>query len=156
MSKLVRASKPVVLPKEMIDNYVQEYSSISAQIKKLEERKKSLAGTIKLYAQENGVRDDKGNFYCENDTFVYGMVAKSQTVPRKDIIDTLKMMGREDCIDTVEVANIDAINKCYDDGILSDDDIKRLFEVKFLTPSVSVKEKKEMATIEQKAASKKR
>lgn len=151
MSKLV---KPIA--SEMIDSYVQEYSFISAQIKKLEERKKSLAGTIKTYAQKNGVRDDKGNFYCENDMFVYGMVAKSQTVPRKDIVDTLKAMGREDCIDVVEVANMDAINKCHDEGLLTDDDVKQLFEVKVLTPSVSVKEKKEMATIEQKAASKKR
>lgn len=159
MSKLVKKTRQigsVNLPEPMVDTLVQEYSYISAQIKTLTERKKSLAGMIKNYALVHGVRDDKGSYYCENDNFVYGVVSKSQTVQRENIIDLLKEMGRKDCIDIIEVVNMDMLNKYHDEGIISDDDIKKLFEVKEMTPSISVKEKKELPEVEKKAASRKR
>ena len=159
MSKLVKKQRSVgsiTLPESMVDDFVQEYSYISAQIKTLTERKKTLAGMIKNYALNHGTRDDKGSYYCENAGFVFGVVSKSTMVARNDIIDVLKEMGRKDCIDILEVANMDAINKYHDEGIISDDDIKELFEVKEMTPSISVKEKKELVEVEKKAASRKR
>lgn len=157
MAKLVnKAQANLTVPKEMIENLVQEYNFISSQIKKLDERKKNLAGMIKNYAIQHGTKDDKGSYYCENDNFVYGVVAKFQTVQRKDIIPVLKEMGRDDCIDVVEVVNVDKINKYHNEGVFTDDDVMRLFEVKTLTPSVSVKEKKELSEVEKRAASRKR
>ena len=48
MAKLVgKTQSNLTVPKEMIENLVQEYNFISSQIKKLDERKKNLAGMIK-------------------------------------------------------------------------------------------------------------
>lgn len=161
MSKLIKkrsvgSISSAVLPKELIDDFVQEYSSVSAQIKTLEERKKSLSAMIKSYAKEHGTKDDKGSYFCENDNFIYGVVSKSKMVARENIISLLKEMGREDCIQCVELPYLEVIDKYHDEGIFTDDDISKLFEVKEMTPSISVKEKKELTEIEKKVASRKR
>lgn len=155
MAKLVKPkTSNDVISESMVDNLVQEYSVLSSQIKKLEERKKYLAGVIKTYALQHGTKDDKGSYYCENTSFVYGLVAKYKTIPRENIISILKEIGREDCIDTVEIVNMKKIDDYHNEGILSDDNIMNLFEVKEITPSVSVIEKKELTTVEKTTAKK--
>ena len=80
MATLKRAKKSATVTPlfsaEEIGKMGKEYADISAQIKQLEERKKSLAEKIKEGAEQFGVKDDKGSFYLENDTILMGKVAK--------------------------------------------------------------------------------
>ena len=112
-----------------IDSIVEEYNALSQQSKTLEKRKKELADKIKEYALVHGSKDDKGSYYCENSSFVFGRQSASSIVEKPDIINTLKAKGWNDCIDTVEIVNRIIIDKKHDEGIITDADLKELFEV---------------------------
>ena len=146
-SKVVSISSAV--SKEQIESYVEEYSRLSEEAKTIDKRRKELAGFIKDYAEKHGTKDDKGSFYCENENFIYGRQAKASIVPRDNICATLKTMGFSDCVKTVETPDREMIDKYHNEGALTDDNIKELFEVKQSTPSVYVKRKEEMPEIEQ-------
>ena len=135
----VRAKKKVDTSE--IDSIVEEYNALSQQSKTLEKRKKELADKIKEYALVHGSKDDKGSYYCENSSFVFGRQSASSIVEKPDIINTLKAKGWNDCIDTVEIVNRIIIDKKHDEGIITDADLKELFEVKEGTPRVYVKAK---------------
>ena len=137
------------ISKEQMDSYVEEYNRLNEEIKVIDKRKKELAGFIKDYAEKHGSKDDKGSFYCENDSFIYGKQAKTSIVPRENICATLNTMGFSDCIKVVETPNREMIDKYHDEGALTDENIKELFEVKQNTPSVYVKRKEEMPEVEQ-------
>lgn len=154
------ASISSAVSKEQIESYVEEYSRLSEEAKTIDKRRKELAGFIKDYAEKHGTKDDKGSFYCENENFIYGRQAKTSIVPRENICATLKTMGFSDCVKVVETPDKEKIDKYYDEGALTDANIKELFEVKQNTPSVYVKQKEEMPEVEQtsvkKAACRKR
>ena len=103
---------------EDIGKMGKEYAELSAQIKQLEERKKTLADKIKSGAEQFGVKDDKGSFYLENDTLVMGKVAKkSFKIEQDTAVKTLEAMGLGDVVDEVVVrtVNEDKLQKAVQD-----------------------------------------
>lgn len=157
MSKLIKKkSAELELTKKMADSFAMEYLSVSAQIKTMEERKKHLADLLKVYASEHGIEDDKGSKYCEGENVVYGVVAKTKVVPVVNIIERLEEMGRDDCIAVIKTANTSLIDHYHSEGIMSDDDIKKLYKTESMKPSVYVKAKEEMPEVQKTAASRKR
>ena len=98
MATLKRAKKSATVTPlfsaEEIGKMGKEYADISAQIKQLEERKKSLAEKIKEGAEQFGVKDDKGSYYLESDTQVLGKISKkSFKIDQDKAVKTLESMG---------------------------------------------------------------
>ena len=145
---------------EDIGKMGKEYAEISAQIKELEEKKKDLAEKIKNGAEQLGVKDDKGSFYLESDSYIMGKVAKkSFKIDQDTAVKTLESMGIGDVVDvvTIKTVNEDKLQKAVADKRLTLDDVKA-FTTETVSYSVSVKEKEAMPEVEQatlKAARKK-
>lgn len=164
MATLKRAKKSATVTPlfsaEEIGKMGKEYADISAQIKQLEERKKSLAEKIKEGAEQFGVKDDKGSFYLENDTILMGKVAKkSFSIDQDKAVQTLESMGLGDVVDvvTTKTVNEDRLQSAVKDNRISLDEVEAFTNTK-VSYSVLVKEKEAMPEVEQstiKAAKKK-
>lgn len=163
MSALKKVTNSKVKPLfsvEEIGKLGKEYAEVSAQIKELEERKKSLADKIKDGAEKLGVKDDKGSFYLESATHIMGKVAKkSYRIDQDSAVATLESMGLGDVVDvvTVKTVNEDKLQKAVADKRISLGEVKK-FTSETVSYSVSVKEKEAMPEVEQttlKAARKK-
>lgn len=152
MSKLKKALiHSVSLSKEEVFKLSAEYSDISDQIKSLDARKKELAERIKQYAEEYGVKDDKGSFFLENDEYIAGKVArKTMRINEALAVDTLESLGMGDLIDEciVRTVNEDRLSSAVAEGRLSLDVVESFTDVT-TTYSVSVKEKESMPSVEQ-------
>lgn len=136
---------------EDIGKMGREYADISAQIKQLEERKKSLSEKIKQGAEQFGVKDDKGSYYLESDSFIMGKVAKkSFKIDQDKAVKTLESMGIGDVVDvvTVKTVNEDKLQKAVQEKRLTISDVKG-FTNESISYSVSVKEKEEVPEVEQ-------
>lgn len=136
---------------EDIGKMGKEYADISAQIKKLEEQKKALAEKIKSGAEQFGVKDDKGSFYLENDSFIMGKVAKkSIKIDQDTAVPTLESMGLGDVVDEVVVktVNEDRLQKAVTEKRITIKEVEKFTKVS-VSYSVSVKEKEEMPEVEQ-------
>lgn len=138
----------------------REYAELSAQIKQLEERKKTLSDKIKQGAEQFGVKDDKGSFYLESDSHIMGKVAKKTfRIDQDTAVNTLESMGLGDVVDvvTVKTVNEDKLQKAVAEKRITLNDVKA-FTIETVSYSVSVKEKEAMPEVEQtslKAARKK-
>ena len=135
---------------EDIGKMGREYADISAQIKVLEERKKALADKIKSGAEQFGVKDDKGSFYLESDSFIMGKVArKSFKIDQDTAVKTLESMGIGDVVDvvTVKTVNEDRLQKAVAEKRLTLEDVKA-FTNETVSYSVSVTEKEVMPEVE--------
>lgn len=136
---------------EDIGKMGKEYAEISAQIKQLEERKKSLADKIKSGAEQFGVKDDKGSYYLESDTQVMGKVAKkSFKIDQDKAVETLESMGLGDVVDvvTVKTVNEDKLQKAVSDKRITLDTVQG-FTNESVSYSVLVKEKEAVPEVEQ-------
>lgn len=128
----------------------REYAEISAQIKQLEERKKSLADKIKSGAEQFGVQDDKGSFYLEDDSFIMGKVArKTFKIDQEKAIKTLESMGLSDVVDEVVVrtVNEDKLQSAVQSGKITLDDVEGFTNIS-TSYSVLVKEKEAIPEVE--------
>ena len=133
----------------------REYAEISAQIKTLDSRKKELAEKIKAGAERFGVKDDKGSFYLENDSFLLGKVAKkSFKINQDEAVQTLESLGLGDVVDTtvVKTVNEDKLNSAVQSGRISLNTVEGFTSVS-TSYSVTVKEKDAMSEIEQSTLS---
>ena len=136
---------------EDIGELGRQYAELSAQIKQLEERKKELAEKIKNGAEKFGVKDDKGSFFLESDSFIIGKVArKSFKIDQENAVNTLVSLGLGDIVDEVIVktVNEDKLQQAVQDNRLSLD-VVRGFTSESVSYSVSVKEKEEVPEVEQ-------
>ena len=136
---------------EDIGKMGREYADISAQIKQLEERKKSLADKIKSGAEQFGVKDDKGSYYLESDTQVMGKVAKkSFKIDQDKAVETLESMGLGDVVDvvTVKTVNEDKLQEAVSDKRITLDTVQG-FTNESVSYSVLVKEKEAVPEVEQ-------
>lgn len=152
---LKRSKKASVTPmfsKEDYQKMGEEYLDISSQIKELEAKKKELSEKIKQGAETYGVKDDKGSFYCESDTCIYGKVAKkSMKIDQTKAIAVLKEMGLGDVVDviTTEVVNESKLESAVQSGKISLDTVEDFTNVS-VSYSVSVKKVEEVtAEVEQ-------
>ena len=141
------ALKKVVAPvfkEEDIPKMCREYSEISAQIKLLEEQKKSLADKIKSCVESFGVKNDKGSFYYESEDFTAGKVArKSVKIDNEVAVPYLESNNLGDVIDLLKVVNESKLEKALGDGRISIEDIKS-FTKETVSYSVSVVENEDV------------
>lgn len=152
------AKKNIVVDSKSIAKYVSEYSELSAKIKILDERRKSLGEIIKNFAKEKGTEDDKGSFYCDNENFVFGAQCKKSVSLNEDKAKKLlQSKGFDDCLKTVVTIDEKALESRCSSGDITPKELEGITNVK-TTFAVTVKEKDEMPEVIQTevvAASKK-
>lgn len=156
MATLKRSKKAMqITPMFLQEDYQrmsEEYLEVSSQIKELEAKKKTLSDKIKEGAETYGVKDDKGSFYCDTESCIFGKVAKkSMKLDQEKAVDTLESMGLGDLVDvvTVKTVNEERLSSAVQSGRIT---LKKVEEFTNTTTtySVSVKAKEEVvAEVEQ-------
>ena len=119
----------------------KQYLDLSEQIKVLEAKKKELAEKLKECATHYGVKDDKGSYYCETETCIYGRVAKkSVRIDQAKAVNTLNKMGRSDLVEQVVTyqVNEDKLEEAIQKGEVSIDTVESFTDIN-TSYSVSVK-----------------
>lgn len=157
MATLKKVSKPTakgsikpMFSAEDIGKMGKEYAELSAQIKQLEDRRKVLSDQIKNGAEQFGVKDDKGSYYLENDSFIMGKVAKKSIKLDQDkAVATLESMGLGDVVDevVVKIVNEDKLEKAVADKRITMEAVEGFTNIS-VSYSVSVKEKEAMPEVE--------
>ena len=140
-----------VMTAKDLERMAEEYNEISSQIKVLDEKKKDLATKIKDASESMGVKDDKGSFYFEGESFVTGKVAKvSMSIKQDEAVKVLEAMGLGDVVDTVttKTVNEQKLEKAVADNRCSLAIVEGFTEKK-VQYQVSVKAKEVMPEIEQ-------
>ena len=132
-----------------IGNLLEEYYSLREQKKTIEDRMKYLADQIKANAEKVGVKDDKGSFYAEDTQYVYGKQCKKSVSFDKDkAIEYFKNHGYDECIDTVEVINEEAVESRNNTGDISYEDLESITNTK-VSYAIDIKKKEDMPEVEQ-------
>lgn len=132
-----------------IGMFLDEYNSLREQKKRIEERMKYLADQIKSSAEKSGVKDDKGSFYAETEQYVYGKQCKKSVSFNKDkAIEYFKNHGYDDCIDTVEVINEEAVEGRINAGDISYEDLEYITDTK-VQYAIDIKKKEEMPVVQE-------
>lgn len=134
-----------------LEKMASDYDSISEQIKVLTERKKQLSDKIKDGAEKLGVKDDKGSYYLDSDSYIMGKVAsKSISLDQTRAVEFLKKKGLEKCVNSVvvETVNEEILEKAVSRGILSVSDVEQ-FTNTTVSYKVSVTKKEAMPEVEQ-------
>ena len=141
--------KAMFVPKTPdVHSQVAEYAKLRDQSKLIKTRMDELSKIIKDYSQKNGVKDDKGSFYCENESYVFGQQArKSVSLDQEKSIAFLKQHGFPSAIKTIEQVNEEEVERLLQEGSLSIDDITTLSNVK-VSYSIDVREKEEMPYVD--------
>lgn len=154
MAKIFGINKP-----NLIDPKVVEYNKLREEAKLIKSRMDTLASEIKDYASANGTKDDKGSYYCENENFFFGKVAKKSVIIREeDAIEFFKSRGLMRAIETVERIVEMEVENYLSDGTITIEDVESFTTTK-VSYAIDVKKKEEMPVVEQSevgmAASKK-
>lgn len=132
-----------------IGKLLEEYHSLREQKKTIEDRMKYLADQIKENAESTGVKDDKGSYYAENEQYVYGkQCKKSVSFDTDKALSYFKNHGFEECIDTVEVINEEAVEGRINAGDISFEDLESITTTK-VSYAIDIKKKEDMPVVEQ-------
>lgn len=123
---------------------VKEYNALRTQKSLIEKRMKEIGDKIKKYSVEHGVKDQNGSSYIQSDGFVYGnMAKKSVKLNDKKATEYFSSLGLLDkVIETKMVVSEDKINALLVEGIITEDDIANVVDIK-TSYSITVKEVKE-------------
>lgn len=141
--------KVVNLPQQSIDAKVQEYYRLREESKTIKSRMDTLAKEIKEYANKNGVKDDKGSFYCDNGTFQFGQQAKkSVTFVLDKALEFFKSHGLTDAVKTVEAIDEEAVERYINEGRVTFDDLESITQTK-VTYAIDLKKKEDMPVVEE-------
>lgn len=139
----------VIGNKVSIDAKVQEYYLLREESKTLKNRMDVLAKEIKEYASSNGVKDDKGSCYCENESFMFGQQAKKSVSFVKDkAIKFFKSKGLVDAVKLTEVVDEDAVEKYIEEGLITFEDLESITETK-VTYAIDLKKKEDLPVVEE-------
>ena len=133
------------------ETMASEYAEISSQIKTLEDRKKALSEKLKSGAESLGVKDDKGSYYLDSDTFVVGKVAsKSVKIDQVVAVEALKKKGLTECVKTVTTETVDEgkLEQAVAKKDITLDEVEK-FTTVTTSYKVSVKAKEEVPVVEQ-------
>lgn len=137
------------IKRQTLEGKVARYDQIRSQMKALSEEKDKLSKEIKEFAFKEGVKDSSGSYYCDNDEFVFGSVAKTvRKINQEKAIAFFKEMGYLRCIKKVEVVNEAMVERYLDEGKLTVEDLEDITD-STTTYSVSVTRKEEMPEVEQ-------
>ena len=132
-----------------VGTLLEEYYSLREQKKTIEDRMKYLADLIKANAENVGVKDDKGSYYAEDERYVYGKQCKKSVSFDKDkAIEFFKSHGYDECIETVEVINEDAVENLINTGDISFEDLESITTTK-VTYAIDIKKKEDMPEVSQ-------
>lgn len=132
-----------------IGSLLEEYYSLREQKKTIEDRMKYLADQIKANAETVGVKDDKGSYYAEDEQYVYGKQCKKSVSFNKDrAIAYFKNHGYDECVDTVEVINEEAVENRINSGDISFEDLEGITDTK-VSYAIDIKKKEDMPVVEQ-------
>lgn len=146
------AKKPTLLYTEKeLGMMASQYADVSAQIKALEETKKSLADKIKQGAEMLGVKDDKGSYYLESDGYIMGKVAsKSMKIDQSKAVEALESKGLTECVKTVTLKTVDEqkLEQAVMNGQITLDEVEDFTEIN-IGYKVSVVKKEELPVVEQ-------
>ena len=141
--------KVIGLPQQSINDKVQEYYRLREEAKTIKSRMDTLAKEIKEYATVNGVKDDKGSFYCDNGAFQFGQQAKkSVTFVFDKAIEFFKTRGLVNAIKTTEVIDEDAVEQYINEGKITFDDLESITQTK-VTYAIDLKKKEDMPVVEE-------
>lgn len=136
-----------------IQRILDEYFALRGEEKRIKSRLTYLSGEIKKYAEDNGVKDDKGSYYSENESYVFGKQAKKQvSFDVEKAITFLKAKGFSDCVKTREIIDEDAVEAHINSGDISYDELEGITVTK-VTYAVDVRQKEEMPEVEQTTVS---
>ena len=142
MAKIAKISLP-------IEQVIKEYDSIREQEKIHKERKAYLATLIKEYAQENGVKNDKGSFYVERDDYMLGKQCK-KTI-KLDEEKAVKFLKENPltshCVVSKEVVDEEALSICVEEGVITQTELEDIVNCK-VDYSVSLKPLADMTEVE--------
>ena len=136
-------------PVNDINSKVEEYNALRDQAKVIKNRMDTLAKEIKEYASKNGVKDDKGSYYCENSSFMFGQQAKKSVSFIVDkAIEFFKSNGLYEAVKTVEVIDEEAVSRYVDDGRVTFDDLEAITQTK-VSYAIDLKKKEGMPVVEE-------
>lgn len=145
----MKSKKVIGLPQQSIDAKVQEYYRLREESKTIKSRMDTLAKEIKEYANKNGVKDDKGSFYCDNGTFQFGQQAKkSVTFVLDKALEFFKSHGLTDAVKTVEAIDEEAVERYINEGRVTFDDLESITQTK-VTYAIDLKKKEDMPVVEE-------
>lgn len=113
-----------------IESLVSQYDVLRVQQKQVKQQMDKIATAIKEYAQNNGVKDDSGSFYCENDSFTFGSMAAKSVSFRDSAVDYFRSKGLYDCIKVTESIDKDVVDKYLDKGDITQGEILSLADIK--------------------------
>lgn len=145
----MKSKKVIGLPQQSIDDKVQEYYRLREESKTIKSRMDTLAKEIKEYASVNGAKDDKGSFYCDNGSFMFGQQAKkSVTFVVDKAIEFFKSHGLHEAVKTVEAIDEEAVERYINDGRVTFDDLESITQTK-VTYAIDLKKKEDMPIVEE-------
>lgn len=123
---------------------VREYNALRTQKGLIEKRMKEISEDIKKYSMEHGVKDQKGSSYVQEEGFVYGnMAKKSVKLNEKKATEYFSAMGLLDkVIETKMVVSEDKINALLTEGVITEDDIANVVDIK-TSYSIDIREVKQ-------------
>lgn len=141
-------AKKVTSPVQ-IDSLLVEYDRLREEKKTIDTRMKKLSEEIKKYAEANGVKNDKGSFYSENDSFTFGKMAKkSVSLIQDKAIEFFKRRKLLNAIKVVETIDEDAVEKYINEGKISFEELESITDTK-VSYSIDIKKKEVMQEVEE-------
>lgn len=125
-----------------INQAVQEYRELTERERLIKGRKKELADFIKTYAQKEGVQDDKGSYYCEDDNYTWGSQArKSVKLNFERARNYFISKGMwEDVVEYEEKINEEKVSELLNNEKMTLEDLEAMTDVK-VTYAIDVREK---------------
>lgn len=150
MALKVVGGKKSTMTKDDLFKLAKEYNAISSQIKALDTQKKSLADKIKELAKKFGTKDDKGSYFCGNEDFMCGNVAKhSVSLDMDKAVKLLQKKGLNDLIEEKIVQTVDEkkLEKAVMDGTITDEEFNSIMNDR-VSYSVSVRKVDDMPEVE--------
>ena len=134
---------------ENIDELVVQYDKLRMESKTIKTRMDELAKKIKEFALTNGVKDDKGSCYCENESFIFGATSTKKTkLDEESMVDICKKKGLSDCLKVVTTLDYDALDKAISTGDITQEEIENNVKVT-TTYAVLVKVKESVSDVEE-------
>lgn len=125
-----------------VADMVAEYNLLRAKSKLIKSEMDKLAKDIKAYLTSNVTPDSKGNYYEENDSFVYGNQAKKSVKLNEDRAKVFFQERNllEEVSEVKVVLNEDKISKALEEGKITQEELEALVDIK-VTYSIDIKEK---------------
>lgn len=128
---------------ENITEKVAEYNLLRAKTKTIKARMDELAKDIKGYLTSNVSPDSKGNYYEEDDNFVYGNMAKKSIKLNEERTKVFLQERNllEQASEVKVVIKEDKLEQLLANGDITMEEFKTLVDTK-ITYSIDIKEKK--------------